>query len=74
MNTPEFLTVPEVAARVRKSRQAIYLDIAKGVMPGTKINGSVRIPAAAFEQYLSDNTRLPTRRNTCPDAQRTERT
>jgi hypothetical protein len=53
-----FLTVPEVARRLRISRTAAYQlarlwlegDTGEGI-PAVRIGRSIRVPAAAFEQW-----------------------
>lgn len=53
-----FLTVPEVAVRLRISRTAAYQlarrwldgDLTDGI-PAVRIGRSIRVPAAAFERW-----------------------
>ena len=49
-----FLTVPEVAREIRASTERTYGLIAAGTIPAVRIGRRVRIPRAAFEQWLNE--------------------
>jgi excisionase family DNA binding protein len=49
---PMFLTIPETARHLRKSRWAIYDLIKAGRLPVVTIGSSWRVPRAALEQLV----------------------
>jgi excisionase family DNA binding protein len=53
----EYLTVPEIASRLRVTRQAIYQRVRRGDF-GTvvRIGSAMRIPAEDFERWLEEHT------------------
>ncbi len=53
MPEPEFLTVEEVADRLRVSKMTVYRLIHEDELPYAQIGRSYRIPRAMFERYLS---------------------
>ena len=52
---PEVLTVEEVAVILRRSKSAIYNDIAAGTFPirTVRLGGSIRVPRAALDRFLN---------------------
>jgi putative molybdopterin biosynthesis protein len=56
---PALMTPREAAEALRVSRSKVYALIASGRLPSTRITGSVRIPRAALEQYISAATSWP---------------
>lgn len=54
--TPDVLTVGEVAAFMRVSRETIYRLAARGELPGRKIGRIWRFTRTAIEGYLSKDT------------------
>lgn len=50
--TPDVLTVGEVAAFIRVSRETVYRLAARGELPGRKIGRIWRFPKDAIEEYL----------------------
>ena len=58
VDVPTFLTVQEAAVRLRISRTAAYVPARRWLetggregIPAVRIGRSVRVPAAAFEQW-----------------------
>lgn len=58
----EFLTVEEVAERLRIKPTTIYSHCRKGDFPHVRIGGSVRIPSDKLEDWLIKNTIQPEER------------
>jgi len=50
---PDFLTVEDVTARLQISRRQVYRLMDDGAIASVNIGGLRRIPARAFERYLS---------------------
>lgn len=50
--TPEVLTVTEVAAFMRVSRETVYRLTARGELPGRKIGRIWRFPKDAIQEYM----------------------
>lgn len=50
----EWLTVADIATRMRLSKMTIYRLIHSGELPAINIGNSFRIHAPVFEQYLAD--------------------
>lgn len=46
---PEYLTVGEVAARLRVSTRSILANIKRGVLPAVRLERAYRIPASALD-------------------------
>lgn len=53
---PTVLTVAEVARRLRISRVSAYRLCRDRGFPAARVRGQIRIPAAAFERWLADQT------------------
>ncbi|MDR1189847.1 MAG: helix-turn-helix domain-containing protein [Bifidobacteriaceae bacterium] len=53
---PAFLTVSEVAARLRVSDMTIYRLITNGEIRALKVGRSYRIPAEALDDWLADGS------------------
>lgn len=51
-----YLTVREVAERLRLSKMTVYRLMESGEMPSLRVGRSFRIPAQDLEHYLSANT------------------
>ena len=54
--SPDVLTVGEVAAFMRVSRETVYRMAGRGELPGRKIGRIWRFPRAAIDEYLSERT------------------
>lgn len=54
--TPEFLTLDEVAQRMRVNRQTVYRMAQKGKLPATKFGRAWRFSRSKFDEYLEKNT------------------
>lgn len=52
MTHPEYLTVAEVAARVRVSKMTVYRLVHTGELAGIRVGRSFRIPATIVDAYL----------------------
>ena len=52
--TEEFLTVEEVAKRLRLSEETVKRLLRKKELPGSKIGGSWRISKQQFDRYLQE--------------------
>lgn len=50
----KFLTVREVAAKLRLSNMTVYRLVAAGDIESVRIGRSFRIPEAALVEYLGD--------------------
>ena len=48
----QFLTVAEVAERMRVSKMTVYRLVHSGEMPAVRFGRSFRVPEAAVEQYV----------------------
>jgi excisionase family DNA binding protein len=57
----QLLTPTEAAKLLRVSRSKVYTLISLGVLPVTKITGSLRIPAGALDAFVQQNTVWPGR-------------
>ena len=51
---PTYLTVHEVAARLRVSRMTIYRLASAGEIASIRVGRSIRIPESAANEYLRD--------------------
>lgn len=56
VTTPDVLTVVEVAAFMRVSRETVYRLAARGELPGRKIGRIWRFPKEAIQQYVQGNS------------------
>ena len=54
--TPDVLTVGEVAAFMRVSRETIYRLAARGELPGRKIGRIWRFPKKAIQKYIEGDS------------------
>lgn len=59
---PALLKPSEVAVALNVSRSKVYALIGAGLLPATRITGSVRVPRQALEQYIAAATTWPTGR------------
>jgi excisionase family DNA binding protein len=50
----QFLTVAEVAARMRVSKMTVYRLVHGGELPAARVGRSVRVPRRAVESHLRD--------------------
>ena len=48
----QFLTVAEVAARMRVSKMTVYRLVHSGELPAARVGRSFRVPRSALEEYL----------------------
>lgn len=55
-NEQSFLTVPEVAAIIRAHPLRVYALCADGTIPSIRIGKRVRVPRAAFDQWVLSST------------------
>ena len=55
--TVQFLTVAEVAARMRVSKMTVYRMVHGGELPAARVGRSFRVPRRAVEELL--RTALP---------------
>lgn len=53
----EWLTVPEVAERLKLGRSTVYLLIAQNKIPHVKFGTAVRVPARRLEAWLEARIR-----------------
>ena len=53
LQSPEVLTVEEVRARLRLSRNAVYDAIARKEIPALKFGRRILVPRAALERMLT---------------------
>lgn len=51
---PEYLTMNEIAAKLRVSVSFVGREVKAGRLRGTRLGRSVRVRVAAFEQYRKD--------------------
>jgi excisionase family DNA binding protein len=51
---PEFLTVKEVASVLRIARMSVYRLCEDGTLKSFRVGRTIRIPAAAFDQFLAE--------------------
>ncbi len=54
--TPRLATIPEVAKCLAISRASVYALMDRGELPYTKLGSSRRIPWAAVERLIQNNT------------------
>ena len=52
MGEVEFLTVPEVAARLRVSLRTVYSLIERGDLHAIRVGRLLRVPLVSLEAYL----------------------
>ena len=52
MNEPFLLTVPEVAALLRISRNSAYELIARNALPSVRLGRTIRVPRHALEAWI----------------------
>lgn len=52
---PEFVTVREVAERLRVARMTVYRMVTNGELYSVKVRGSIRIASADVEAYLRNH-------------------
>ena len=53
------LTVPEAARRLRIGTSTLYVLTKQGKFPCVRLGGSVRVPVAALEAWIVEQTRRP---------------
>jgi len=51
----ELLTLTEVSRLIKRSRSALYCDIAAGRLRTVKLGASIRVPRMYLEQYVFGN-------------------
>lgn len=64
----EFLTVSEVAKRLRVTRQAVYKWLEDGDLKGYKFGRIVRIPQRDFDRFVADSEIQPDQQKTGADS------
>jgi excisionase family DNA binding protein len=52
-----FLTVAEVAQRMRVSKMTVYRQIKSGALEAVRVGKSFRIPEAGVDRYLAERWR-----------------
>lgn len=52
VETVQFLTVAEVAARMRVSKMTVYRLVHSGELPAARVGRSFRVPRDAVAEYL----------------------
>ncbi len=52
LSDANFLTVAEVAARMRVSKMTVYRLLHSGEMPAVRVGRSYRVPEAAVDEFL----------------------
>ena len=50
----ELLTAQEVSPIIRMPKARVYQLIAEGILPHVRIGKSIRVPRAAFEDWLAN--------------------
>ena len=55
MSDVVFLTIAEVAARMRVSKMTVYRMVHAGELPAVRVGRSFRVPESAVEDYLRDS-------------------
>lgn len=58
-DTSEWLTVDEIAGRMRISKMTVYRMVHVGQVPATRFGRTLRIRAADFEDYLESCRVVP---------------
>lgn len=53
----EVLTIPQVAERLKVSRNTVYRLIADGELPVVEVRGKSRVADADLQKYIDRNTR-----------------
>jgi putative molybdopterin biosynthesis protein len=51
--TPEWLTIPEVALRLRVSRMTVYRLTKAGTIPAYRVGRQLRVKIVDFDAYLT---------------------
>ena len=59
MNEPFLLTVPEVAALLRISRNSAYELIARNALPSVRLGRTIRVPRHALEAWILNASGAP---------------
>lgn len=54
----EVLTIPQVAARLKVSRNTVYRLISDGDLPVVEVRGKSRISESELQKYIDRNTRV----------------
>ena len=57
----DLIRVKELAKIIRLSRARTYALIQRGVIPSVRIGGSIRVPRAAYEQWLNAHASMALR-------------
>lgn len=52
MNNPQFLTIAEVAARIRVSKMTVYRIVHSGELPAVRVGRSFRVTEDDVTEYL----------------------
>ena len=55
MSEAQFLTIAEVAARMRVSKMTVYRMVHAGELPAVRVGRSFRVPESAVQDYLRDS-------------------
>lgn len=59
MDQPEFLTVKEVAGKLRVSLDCVYDLFAGGKLPGVRLGRGIRLSRSGFEAFLKQERTVP---------------
>lgn len=54
----ELLTIPQVAARLKVSRNTVYRLISAGELPVVEVGSVSRVAEADLQKYIERNTRV----------------
>jgi excisionase family DNA binding protein len=54
--TIRYMTVPEIAAELRVTPQAVYQRVASGQLPATHIGRALRVKIDDYERFLEERT------------------
>lgn len=57
LTMPEWLTVPEVALRLRVSRMTVYRLCESTTIPSYRVGRQLRVKAVDLDAYLSESRR-----------------
>ncbi len=55
----EFLTVAEIAGRLRLSKMSVYRMVRSGELPALQIGRTFRVRASVLENWLAEKERPP---------------
>ena len=59
MNLPEYMTVEEVAARLRVSKMTVYRAVERGDMDAIRVGRSIRVDKRDVFKFIREATTTP---------------